>query len=153
MPDPAVDGLALLRHAYITTDWQILHEMQELYAAAATPEEAAVLRRYRKLRREAPGFDPAIKQRRPEAEAPNNHERIPRSALAALTGSTRPRPPRNCEHCGRGFSAARPHARTCSPRCRKALSRCHTSTPKQSVPALRDSDAVNAPLSRDGNPS
>jgi hypothetical protein len=42
---------------------------------------------------------------------------------------------RPCDVCGQAFHAKRPHARLCSPRCRKAASR---GTPKLALSKLRN---------------
>jgi len=40
----------------------------------------------------------------------------------------------NCEVCGRTFRASRQHVRTCSPACRKKLSRAGQNRKPKSVP-------------------
>lgn len=114
-------GLALLVHAERHyTDYQILNDMDCLLSEGKSRGDRRLLKAYAKLRRDAPNFRPRA------VPSKSNHDWIDPSDLAKLhrmTALDDDTPPSNqCAVCGRGFSARR-ESRTCSARCRKALSR------------------------------
>lgn len=124
-------GVDLLKHAERHyTDYQVAHDMDCLLREARTEGERRLLRGYARLRRVAPNYRPAAMPSR------SNHDWISPAALDSLHRMTalepdEPSPSNVCAVCGTAFSARR-DARTCSPRCRKALSR-HTYPPKLAV--------------------
>ena len=103
---------ALLRHCELYQgDRHIAEEFDAVEDEAATDDDAANLRRYRRARMNAPGFT-----RR--SYASNNHRNIPADVLRKLTDQPATRTQRACQACQVPFTSARADAKFCSTACR-----------------------------------
>jgi len=103
---------ALLRHCELYQgDRHIAREFDAVEDEAATEEDAATLRRYRRARMNAPGFCR-------DSYASNNHRSIPADVLRKLTEQPTTRTQRACQACQVPFTSTRADAKFCSGACR-----------------------------------
>lgn len=111
LSDP-VPLAALLRHCELfQSDRHIAEDFAAVEDEAASDEDAATLRRYRRARMKAPGFA------RGSYEV-NSHRRIPADVLRSLSEARAARNQRACAACDVGFTSLRSDARYCSTACR-----------------------------------
>jgi hypothetical protein len=103
----------LLHHAErFYADRHLLEDFECLTAVAESEDDVAILSKYRRLRRSAPGFCPG-------SYRANNHARISPDALCELIeGKPRASNERQCESCLATFTSVRSDAKFCSARCR-----------------------------------
>lgn len=108
-PVPLAD---LIGHcARYVSDRAIAEDFDAVSSCAASESDAAALARYRRARRQAPGYARG-------SWLANSHRRIMADVLAGLTESGTSIRERACV-CGRRFVARRSDARSCSASCRQ----------------------------------
>lgn len=110
---------ALVLHCSLyMADRHVAEDFDCVTSVAASPEDAAALRKYRRARMRAPGY-------RRHAYDSNSHRSIAVETLRTLTEGSAARhgDERECRSCGRRFTSRRSDAVTCSARCRQRLRR------------------------------